>query len=71
VQKSASTYKPNYVARYCLDLAQLFNTYYHSHKIIDETQPEQTQFRLLLIRAVQQVLKNGLDLLGIDTVEAM
>jgi len=71
VQKAASTFKPNYIARFCLDLAQLFNSYYHHHKIIDETKPELTQARLALIQAVQQVLKNGLELLGIDTVEVM
>jgi arginyl-tRNA synthetase len=71
VQKAALMYKPNYIARFCLDLAQLFNTYYHHHKIIDETNPLLTQSRLLLIQAVQQVLHNGLELLGIDTVESM
>jgi arginyl-tRNA synthetase len=71
VQKAASTYKPNYIARFCLDTAQLFNTYYHHYQIIDESNPELTQARLLLIQAVQQVLKNGLELLGIDTVESM
>jgi arginyl-tRNA synthetase len=71
VQKSASSYKPNYIARFCLDTAQLFNSYYHNHKIIDETNPDLSQARLLLIQSVQQVLKNGLELLGIDTVESM
>jgi arginyl-tRNA synthetase len=71
IQKSATTYKPNYIARFCLDTAQLFNTYYHHHKIIDETNGEVSKARLMLIQAVQQVLKNGLELLGIDTVENM
>ncbi|MDR2540740.1 MAG: hypothetical protein LBD11_02935 [Candidatus Peribacteria bacterium] len=71
VQKSAQSYKPNYIARFCLDTAQLFNSYYHNHKIIDETNPELSQARLCLIQSVQQVLKNGLELLGIDTVESM
>jgi arginyl-tRNA synthetase len=71
IQKAAVTCKPNYIARFCLDLAQLFNSYYHHHKIIDESAPKQMQARLVLIQAVQQVLANGLELLGIATVESM
>ena len=71
VQKADQTFKPNYIARFCLDTAQLFNSYYHHHKIIDEATPELSKARLSLIQTVQQVLKNGLALLGIDTVESM
>lgn len=71
VQKAAQGYKPNYVARFCLDTAQLFNSYYHNHKIIDETNPELSKARLALSQTVQQVLKNGLELLSIDVVESM
>ncbi|MDR2415301.1 MAG: hypothetical protein LBD75_01440 [Candidatus Peribacteria bacterium] len=71
VQKAATTYKPNYIARFCLDTAQLFNTYYHHHKIIDETNLEMSKARLVLIQAVQQVLANGLQLMGIEVVESM
>ncbi|MDR0283263.1 MAG: hypothetical protein LBI53_08540 [Candidatus Peribacteria bacterium] len=59
------------MARFCLDLAQLFNSYYHNHKIIDKSNPELSQSRLALIQAVQQVLMNGLELLGIDVIEIM
>lgn len=71
VQKSAVSYKPNYVARYCLDLAQLFNSYYQKHKIIDETNIQLTNQRLGLIQAIKQVLVNGFDLLGIEEIENM
>jgi arginyl-tRNA synthetase len=71
IQKAAQSYKPNYIARFCLNLAQLFNSYYHHHKIIDEENPELSKARLVLIQAVQQVLANGLELLGIETVESM
>ena len=71
VQKAAQTYKPNYVARFCLDTAQIFNSYYHNHKIIDKSNPELSKARLFLIQSVQQIIKNGLELLWIDTVESM
>ena len=46
VQKAANEYKPNYVARRCLDVAQLFNSYYHNYKIFDESNIELSKVRL-------------------------
>ena len=71
VQKAANEYKPNYVARRCLDAAQLFNSYYHNHKIIDESNIELSKARLYLLQSILQVMKNALNLLGIDAVESM
>lgn len=65
--KSAEEYKPNYVARYLLDLSKLFNSYYNntSKKITD------SDSALALVFAVRQVLKNWLSILGIDASEEM
>ena len=71
VQKAANEYKPNYVARWCLDVAQLFNSYYHNHKIIDESNVELSKARLHLLQSILQVMKNALNLLWIDAVESM
>ena len=71
VQKAANEYKPNYVARRCLDVAQLFNSYYHNHKIIDESNVELSKVRLHLLKSILQVMKNALNLLWIDAVESM
>ncbi len=71
VQKAANEYKPNYVARRCLDIAQLFNSYYHNHKIIDESNVELSKARLHLLQSILQVMKNALNLLWIDAVESM
>ena len=71
VQKAATEYKPNYIARWCLDIAQLFNSYYHNHKIIDEENVELSKARLHMLQAILQVMKNALNLLWIDAVESM
>ena len=71
VQKAANEYKPNYIARRCLDVAQLFNSYYHNHKIIDESNVELSKSRLHLLQSILQVMKNALNLLWIDAVESM
>ena len=71
VQKAANEYKPNYIARWCLDVAQLFNSYYHNHKIIDESNVELSKARLHMLQAILQVMKNALNLLWIYAVESM
>ena len=71
VQKTANEYKPNYIARRCLDVAQLFNSYYHNHKIIDESNVELSKARLHMLQSILQVMKNALNLLGIEAVESM
>ena len=71
VQKSASEYKPNGIARFALSLAQQFSSYYHEAKIRDESNIVLSTARLALIEAVQCVMKNALELLGISTPESM
>mgnify|MGYP001566540779 CR=1 FL=1 len=56
---------PNLIAEYLFDLAQKFNLFYQKHKIAGNS------FRLELTSAVGQGLKNGLALLGIETVKHM
>ena len=71
VQKAANEYKPNYIARRCLDVAQLFNSYYHNHKIIDDGNVELSKARLHMLQSILQVMKNALNLLWIESVESM
>ncbi len=61
---------PNFIANYLYDLAQKYNLFYQKHKIL-EADDDIKNFRLLLTKTTGQVLKNGLYLLGIKTVEKM
>jgi len=70
VENAASSYKPSLIARYLLDLSQSFNEFYHIHQILKEKE-ELRNTRILLINCVRQVLKNGLNLLGIEAPERM
>lgn len=70
VVKAAQEYKPNLIARYILELTQLFNRYYQQTQIIVEDAALQAA-RVTLVASVQQVLGNALHLLGIETVERM
>jgi arginyl-tRNA synthetase len=57
------------LARYLLDLAHVFNSFYHKNRVLDaEAAAEE---RLVLTDATAQVFENGLGLLGIETLAEM
>jgi len=62
------TLNPSIIANYSYQLAQIFNEFYHSCKVIGS---EEEAFRLALIQSFRQVLKNSLKLLGIEILEEM
>ncbi|OGK68125.1 arginine--tRNA ligase, partial [Candidatus Roizmanbacteria bacterium RIFOXYB1_FULL_41_27] len=65
IENAVMAYSPNYLATYLNDLAQLFNNFYSKHRVIGNL------FRIKLAEGVAQVIKNGLYLLGIKTLEQM
>lgn len=71
VQKAAQEYKPNEIARFALNLAKQFASYYHGAKILDEEQPKLSKARLSLISGIHQVLSNALAILGIELPNRM
>lgn len=70
LQESAKKYEPSVVTRYAIDLAQAFNKFYFECKIGAEAEGIKNS-RLLLTKAVRQVLGNALGLLGIETPQKM
>jgi arginyl-tRNA synthetase len=86
VKRSATEVKPHLVANYLFELAQVFSSFYESTRVLADIDVEPTdqnptklieklsakaKRRLVLIELVAQVLKHGLWLLGIETVEKM
>jgi len=70
VQKAAIQLSPNIIANYLYELAQKYNYFYQKNKIL-ESKEKIKQFRLMLTQATGKVIKEGLYLLGIKTVEQM
>lgn len=70
---AANSYQPSEVARYLYELAQLFNEYYHIVPILNEASvvPSLAKARLELTESIGVVIKKGLNLLGIETVDEM
>lgn len=62
--------KPHLVPAYLNELASLFNRFYMDHPVLKAEEGIREE-RLLLVLAVKQVLRNGLDVLGIKAPERM
>lgn len=67
---AARLMEPHRLARYVLDLAGLFHTFYNSQRVLVEDQGLR-RARLSLVRAVKQVLGNVLGVLGVTAPERM
>ncbi|MDR3258993.1 MAG: arginine--tRNA ligase [Fusobacteriaceae bacterium] len=70
VLKAAETFKPNIIADYLFELAKKFNTFYNSCPILNQ-EDDVLYSRGQLIKAIGKTLKEGLYLLGIETLEKM
>lgn len=70
LELAAVSYEPHIIAHYLRDLSQAFHTYYNQHVFLIEDDNLRNA-RLNLIVATQQVIKNGLNLLGVETLEIM
>jgi arginyl-tRNA synthetase len=68
---AAQEHAPHYVATYLFDLAQKFNLFYAKHQIVGSADEKTKKMRLALVIAVGQIIKDGLGLLNIKTVEKM
>jgi arginyl-tRNA synthetase len=70
IESAAQTLEPHRIATYLLETARLAHLWYHKHHVLE--QPEAiTQARLVLARAAQIVLRNGLGILGLTAPERM
>ena len=70
VEAAATTLEPHLLAGWLRELANAFHTYYNSHQFLVEDAALRNA-RLALVVATRQVLKNGLDLLGLGAPEKM
>ena len=71
VVKSYENFRPNIIADYLFDTAKLFNSFYNSSSILKEEDKQVMDARILLAKKTAFVLKEGLELLGIKTVNRM
>lgn len=70
VANAAAELAPHTIANYLKDLASDLHSYYNEYKFLIDDEAVKLA-RLSLISATQQVLRNGLDLLGVSAPEKM
>ncbi|MFX1281865.1 MAG: arginine--tRNA ligase [Promethearchaeota archaeon] len=70
INQAVQKYIIHIVPQYLLTLCQIFNSFYSACPVISEDK-ELEKARLLLIKCVQLVIKTGLELLGIETLNKM
>lgn len=71
IEQAATSYRPNLICNFLFELAQHFNTFYESLPVLKTRDEELKKERLVLVASFCQVLKNGLNFLGIKTLEKM
>jgi arginyl-tRNA synthetase len=67
---AATRYSPNVLCTYLFEVAQAFNLFYQKHQII-KAEDDVKQFRLELTSSTGDVIKRGLNLMGIQAPEEM
>ena len=67
-EQAAAEMLPSHICTYLYELAQAFNRFYESNRVIDD---KRQAIRLELVRAYTKCLKSGLELLNIPAPERM
>ncbi len=62
--------EPHRLPYYLDDLVSVFHSYYNKNRVISDNEPLM-RARFYLVRSIQVVLKNALDILGVDAPEKM
>ncbi|HET6681707.1 MAG TPA: arginine--tRNA ligase [Gemmatimonadaceae bacterium] len=70
VTGAARALEPHRIANWLLETAGLAHRWYHEHHVLDQPEPVRAA-RLVLARAVQIVIRNGLAILGVSAPERM
>ena len=71
IEEISESKEVNKLCNYIYKFAQTFHSYYNDSIIIDDKNVELTKERLALIKACSIVLKNALNLIGIEAKEKM
>ncbi len=71
IDQCIATTEPAYLAKHVFQLAQLFNTFYHRHPILSETDERRKQFLLATVAVVRRELIRTLKVMGITVPPVM
>ncbi|MBK8955657.1 MAG: arginine--tRNA ligase [Saprospiraceae bacterium] len=71
MRTSAKDLDPSHLANYLYQLAKEFHRYYHDYSILNADTEDLKFFRMFLSKHVSEILKQGMDCLGIEMPDRM
>ena len=71
VKQALDKLQPSIITRYVIDISKAFNKFYTAINISNSHDEISRSSRLNLVKASLQVIKNGLSLIGLETVDEM
>ncbi len=66
IERAAARVEPSVLSRYLLDLSAVFNQFYHQERVLTENLEERNS-KLALAKGTADVIKHGLQILGIKS----
>ena len=71
VEQAGKDYSPSGIANYCYELTKDFNQFYHDYQILNESDNNVRNMRLMISANVAKIIKLGMGLMGIEVPERM
>lgn len=71
VDSLLNTYEPSHLTKYIFGLMQLFSSFYEQIHIAKEEDIILKSSRIRLLKAIDKIVKEGLSILGIETIEKL
>ncbi|WP_257347512.1 arginine--tRNA ligase [Pseudalkalibacillus decolorationis] len=71
IAEAAHTLTTHRITNYVYELASTLHSFYNAERVLDDENPQQSQARFALMKAVQHTLENGLKLIGVSAPEKM
>lgn len=71
IEQAGKDYSPSGIANYCYELTKDFNQFYHDYSILNAETESEKLTRLVIAKNVAKIIKNGMQLLGIEVPERM
>ncbi|HLC39937.1 MAG TPA: arginine--tRNA ligase [archaeon] len=71
VSEAAASMKPHLICNYLYELTTALNNFYEKCPVLKAKNAEQKNFRLTLVDATKEVLKTGMQLIGMEAPERM
>jgi arginyl-tRNA synthetase len=70
IEQAYEHLNPSLIANYSFELSQIFNEFYHSSNVLEAEKDEKEQ-RIAIVEAFRIIIKNSLNLLGIEVMDEM